>query len=227
MVELNRGRPAKYIRQKKISNPPEPLFEDRWKVFLDTLKGPGKGQSKELLQFLSEKEKVSQGKGILYLEILTHMKRQFSISRSRVDTLMKELEKWQIVKKKKIIIPSKNTTNKYRIFYQICGIAVTPVITSERMAKDYPRLRRENSELKNNLDLAKSILESHDLIEEYNSEMEKRKVSKEKKRHQTREERIGKITHQTPEEVQKRDIDLENARKTIFIADLDNLRSEK
>src|SRR5208337_1602689 len=134
-----KGRPAKYIRQKKLCNPPKPLTEDRWKAFLDNQnKGPGKEQSIELWHFLLETGKVSEGGWILYLDIVNHMKNKFSMSRSRVNNLMIPMEKWHIVKKQIKIVPSEKTTNKNRLFYRICGDAVTPVFTSEGMAKDYP-----------------------------------------------------------------------------------------
>ena len=51
MVEKNSvnqkatGRLPKFIKQRKIGKPLKPLHEDRWKVFFDKSKGPGKKQS--------------------------------------------------------------------------------------------------------------------------------------------------------------------------------------
>jgi hypothetical protein len=224
MVELEKGRPAKYIRQKKICNPPKPLTEDRWKAFLNNQnKGPGKKQSIGLWLFLLEPRNASIDGGILYLDILDHMKRKFSMSRSRVDTLIGHMEKWQLVKKQIKIVSSEKTVNKNRIFYQICGNAVTPIYTQEGTARDYPRLTRENRELKNDLEFAICFIETQGLSDEYDDEVKKRKLHREKWKNKTRDEINREIRNMTPEEYQEYILNLEHDRKFYFQRDLEKM----
>ena len=233
MVEKNSvnkkgtGRLPKFIKQKKIAKPLKSLTEDRWKAFLNTHKGPGKKQSIGLWLFLLEPRNASKEVGILYLDILNHMKDKFSMSRSRVDTLMGHMEKWHLVKKQIRIVPTEKTTNKNRVFYQVCGEAITPVFTEKGTAKDYPRLLRENRELKNNLEFAINLLEQNDLIEEYDIEMKRRKVLKEQWKSISRNEILRKIRNETPEEFQNYKINLEQDRKFYLRRDLEKLSEIK
>ncbi len=221
------GRLPKFIKKKKIGKPSKPLTDDRWKEFLDNQNGPGKEQSLELWHFLLEKEKASDCGWVIYLDILNHMKDKFSMSRSRVDTLMREMEKWRIVKKQIKKVPSEKTINKNRTFFQVCGDAWTPVFTSEGMAKDYQRVYRENIVLKNNLEFAKCILEQHGLIEEYEAEMERRKEVNEQWTHMSRDEINRKIRNESPEEYQNYKKKLEKDRKYYLNRDLEKMKEEK
>src|SRR5208337_1554074 len=227
MVDLEKGRPAKYIRQTKTSNSPEPLTVDRWKEFINNHKGPGKEQAIELWHFLLEKGKISGGGWVLYLDILEHMKIKFSMSNPRVDNLMKEMVKWHIVKKQKTIVPSEPTPNKNRVFYKICGDAITPVFTHLGMVNDYPRLYRENIELTNKLNFAISFIGIHELSEEYNAEMEKQKVSNERWKNMSRDEIVRKIRNETSEDHQDYKTRLEHDRIFYLQRDLEKLNGEK
>ena len=233
MVEKNSGeqkttgRLPKFIKKKILGKPSKPLTDDRWKEFLGNQNGPGKEQSLELWHFLLEKEKASEYGGVIYLDILDHMKNKFSMSRSRVDTLMREMNKWHIVKKQIRKIPSEKTINKNRIFYQICGDAWTPVFTSEGMVKDYPRLYRENIVLKNKLEYAKCLLEIHGLIEEYDAEMKRRNEVNEQWKHMSRDEINRKIRNESPEKYQDYKTKLEHDRKYYLKCDLEKMKEEK
>ncbi len=216
-------RPPKFLAKKAShDNQLKPLTKERWEFFLDDLtKGPGKGQAKEVIKFLLAKEKEFEGGWIPYDVVLDHITILFSISRQRLDQLMKEMLNYQIIKKTVKVVPSNNTPNQKRIFYQCCGSAVTPFFTPKGMIKDYPRLYHENIVLKNNLEFAKCLLEQHDLTEEYDAEMERRKAAKEQWKHMSRDEINAKIRNMTLEEYQEYKVKLESARKFYLKRDIE------
>ncbi|MCX6690817.1 MAG: hypothetical protein NTW33_01885 [Methanoregula sp.] len=68
----------------------------------------------------------------------------------------------------------------------------------------FSNLYYKNIELSNNLELAKSILDEHNLIDEYTEYIAKRQKRSEERKHLTKDEKNKIITHNTPAEIKKR-----------------------
>ena len=112
------------------------------------------------------------------------------------------------------------------VYYRINPLFGSKVPTEYGLKKENQRLYRENIKLSNNLELAKSILDEHGFMPEYNGRAAYRQKRSEERKHLTRDEKLGKILHLTPEQVKERNRKLALSQKRIFKEDLKKLEGK-
>ena len=211
------GRKPKFGRKKQpvLKSQPKPIRLDKWKLFLESRTGKGKEQLKAVMKFIIETENGFPDRWVPYTVVLEYIKEQFSISRSRSNQFMNELERNSIVLRQK---------RKNLVFYKVDGNALNPVLTYDGLRTEYLRLKRANNELSNKLVIAESILSEHELIEPYESTLQKIRedieASKVRRKNKSRDEILAEIMNLTPDEMKLRTNDIESAQKSILSEEL-------
>jgi hypothetical protein len=230
------------------------LTKDRLEFFLDSRNG-AKDQCLELLHIILLEENDYNDGWVPFQIIKKHMDKTFrkknpywenlddgrkihrqktgeggatipKIPEGHLKRLLDGMIDLRIVKRKKETDPSLKSPNKDRIFYQCSGDAITPIFTPLGMVKDYPRLYRENIQIKNDLEFAICFIEVHGLSDEYDAEVKKRKLHREKWKNKTRAEINREIRNMTPEEYQEYLLKLEYDRKFYLRRDVEKIKKE-
>ena len=220
------GRKAKFLVKKGQLTPlreSKPLRIELYKMYLEARIGKGREELPTILKFIIERGKESPDGWVPYPEILTHMKEEkFDLSRSRMNQIMINLEKHRITIRQK---------RKNLVFYKISGEALTPVLTDYGVRIEYLRLKRANNELSNKLVIAESILSEHDLMDNYESELQRihdeNERKKARRRRMSKDEILRDILQLTPDEMTIRNKSIESSQAVILLDDLKKLKQTK
>jgi len=165
---------GKFVRTdvvERASRTPE--TEYGWLLFLESRKGQGKAQFLQFQSFMLNKRNEYRGGWVPYTVIKEYMESKCSIDQTQLDRLMDDMQKSHIVDKKMQKDPSMATPNKSRKFYRYNDSAAMRTLTTTGFKKEYSRLFSENIALNHQLIFAKTVLQRHGLIQEYQDELKK------------------------------------------------------
>ena len=151
-----------------------------WFIFLDSRKKEGIEQAIQVRRFLLEKGDKSIEGWVAYSDILAFVSK-FSISRSRLDKLMADMEEYHIVHQKIEKDLSVITRNKNRKYYRFNFLADVRTKTEVGIKKEYVRLFSQNLDLSHKLIFAHNVLYRHGLLQEYHDDLKKWEAGREKK----------------------------------------------
>jgi hypothetical protein len=171
-------RPPKYITKKQT--PPKESTEPGWLLFLESRKESGQKQFLRVLSILLEKENDYDDGWVPISVIEGCVKTECPMSRSRLDHLLNDMEKYHIVNNKTGKVSSASTPNQNRTFYRYNPLALCKTYTKEGIKKDHSRLFRENLDLSIKLVFAETVLHRHGLLQEYQDELKTLEDKREK-----------------------------------------------
>jgi hypothetical protein len=174
------GCGGKFIRTETVERATiDPDKEYGWIEFLKTRQGDGITQSWQVRFILLKKENDYEGGWVPLTLIEKCAKSKYSIGHTRLIRLLDDMEKYQVVFKKKGI--AIGGPNKNRTFYQYNGLVDYRTLTKEGIRKEHARLLAENFDLIGKFYFAQRVLKRHGLLQEYLDDLKKWNNGGEKK----------------------------------------------